>query len=222
MARALAPIKEAYRVILEPGLLKVRRMANDPKDSKSQIRAQVRPEIKRVSSGERLRLSELACERLQQQKPWQIARAILFYAPMVDELDVSLLWPAAVSERKVIALPQFSPEKGEYVARRPLNASQPLARGQFGIPEPPPDSPPLSLNPLDLVLVPGVAFDLSGRRLGRGYGYYDRMLAKVRGIKCGVAFDQQVKAELPAESHDVRVDCILTPTRWFDFASARF
>ena len=222
MARALAPIKEAYRVILESGFLKPRQMATDPKDSKSQIRAQIRPEIKRISSEERLRLSQIACERLQQQAPWQNARAILFYAPTADELDVSPLWSAAISERKVIALPQFNPEKGEYVAGLLLNAGQPLVRGQFGIPEPPSDSPPLSLNPLDLVLVPGVAFDLSGRRLGRGYGYYDRMLAKVRGIKCGVAFDQQVQAELPAESHDVRVDCILTPTRWFDFASARF
>ena len=67
---------------------------------------------------------------------------------------------------------------------------------------------------LDVVLVPGVAFDLGGRRLGRGAGYYDRLLTGVRGTTCGVAFDEQISGELPVEPHDVHVNCILTPTRW--------
>jgi 5-formyltetrahydrofolate cyclo-ligase len=65
-----------------------------------------------------------------------------------------------------------------------------------------------------LVLVPGVAFDLRGRRLGRGKGFYDRLLADAGGLKCGVAFDEQIVTEIPVEPHDVSVDCILTPTRW--------
>ena len=77
-----------------------------------------------------------------------------------------------------------------------------------------PDCEPAPLNRLDLVLVPGVAFDAQGRRLGRGKGFYDRLLAKVRGHKCGVAFDVQIVSGLPEEPHDVRVDSILTPSRW--------
>jgi 5-formyltetrahydrofolate cyclo-ligase len=73
------------------------------------------------------------------------------------------------------------------------------------------------MNRLDLILVPGLAFDLNGRRLGKGKGYYDRLLAGVSGIKCGVAFDEQVVSEVPAGPHDVRVNCILTPTRWLEF-----
>ena len=69
---------------------------------------------------------------------------------------------------------------------------------------------------LDLVLVPGVAFDLHGRRLGRGRGYYDRLLSQVGGRTCGVAFDEQVVSEVPVEAHDVLLNCILTPTRWFE------
>jgi 5-formyltetrahydrofolate cyclo-ligase len=67
---------------------------------------------------------------------------------------------------------------------------------------------------VDLILVPGLAFDLRGRRLGRGKGYYDQLLRGLRGITCGVAFDQQIVAEIPVEPHDVRVNCVLTPTRW--------
>jgi len=54
---------------------------------------------------------------------------------------------------------------------------------------------------------------LSGHRVGRGKGFYDRLLAKVRGIKCGVAFDQQVVKAVAAQAHDIRMDFILTPMR---------
>jgi 5-formyltetrahydrofolate cyclo-ligase len=120
--------------------------------------------------------------------------------------------------KKLISIPQFKSEQGEYIACRFDKPEEELVRGKHGILEPPANSPVVPLNQLDLVLVPGVAFDLHGRRLGRGYGYYDRLLDKVCGIKCGVAFDQQIKAELPEEPHDARLDCILTPTRWLSFS----
>ena len=94
--------------------------------------------------------------------------------------------------------------------------SRDLKTGQFGIREPADACPLIPLNRLDFVLVPGVAFDLQGRRLGRGKGYYDRLLAEVRGKTCGVAFDEQIVEELPLEPHDVLVNCILTPTRWIE------
>ena len=72
------------------------------------------------------------------------------------------------------------------------------------------------LKHLDLALVPGVGFDVTGHRLGRGRGFYDRLLAEFSGIKCGVAFDHQFVAQIPAEKHDVRMNCILTPTRWLE------
>jgi len=59
---------------------------------------------------------------------------------------------------------------------------------------------------LDLVLVPGVAFDLHGNRLGRGKGFYDRLLQNFRGTKCGIAFDEQIVEKIPAEKTDVRMD----------------
>jgi 5-formyltetrahydrofolate cyclo-ligase len=64
-----------------------------------------------------------------------------------------------------------------------------------------------------LILVPGVAFDLRGGRLGRGRSYYDRLLTEIQGIKCGVAFDEQIVETVPAGSLDVRMDFVLTPTR---------
>ncbi|MBM3838127.1 MAG: 5-formyltetrahydrofolate cyclo-ligase [Verrucomicrobia bacterium] len=190
---------------------------SDAKDIKAHVRAQVRAELRHLPPQDRRVMSARACALLKQQPVWQRARAILFYAPLDDELDTSLLWPEATAENKLIALPRFDTAKGGYVVRQVLEVNRPLPRGKFGIPEPPAEAPDLALNQLDLALVPGVAFDLSGRRIGRGYGYYDRLLASVPAIKCGVAFDQQITAELPVEPHDVRLDCILTPTRWRTF-----
>jgi 5-formyltetrahydrofolate cyclo-ligase len=68
------------------------------------------------------------------------------------------------------------------------------------------------------VLTPGIAFDALGRRLGRGRGFYDRLLAQTTGTRCGVAFDQQVVDVVPVETHDVVLNCILTPTRWLNVA----
>ena len=71
----------------------------------------------------------------------------------------------------------------------------------------------ISLNKFDLILVPGIAFDLNGNRLGRGKGFYDRILAEASGIKCGVCHDFQLLEKILAEPHDAKVDFILTPAR---------
>ena len=109
----------------------------------------------------------------------------------------------------------------QYVACAVKEPGKELRTGQFGIREPIESCPELPLNRLDFVLVPGIAFDLQGRRLGRGKGYYDRLLAEVRGTTCGVAFDEQIVEELPVEPHDIHVNCILTPTRWIELRAAR-
>ena len=79
--------------------------------------------------------------------------------------------------------------------------------------EPASGCPEIPLEKFDLILVPGVAFDLSGNRLGRGKGFYDRILAEASGIKCGVCHDFQLLEKIPAEPHDAKVDFILTPAR---------
>ncbi len=67
-----------------------------------------------------------------------------------------------------------------------------------------------------LWLIPGVAFDLRGNRLGRGGGYYDRLLAGAEGTRVGVAFEWQLVQEIPTAGHDVRVHGIVTEKRWLD------
>jgi 5-formyltetrahydrofolate cyclo-ligase len=115
-----------------------------------------------------------------------------------------------------VALPSFLPGTNTYTARRIIDPARDLVIGKFGIREGADVSPEMELNQLDLVLVPGVAFDTHGRRLGRGKGFYDRLLAGVRGTKCGVAFDEQIVDAVPVGPQDIPLNCILTPTRWIE------
>jgi 5-formyltetrahydrofolate cyclo-ligase len=73
------------------------------------------------------------------------------------------------------------------------------------------------MDQLEMVLAPGVAFDRQGRRLGRGKGFYDRLLSNAEGKACGVAFNEQLVETIPVEAHDRRVQWLLTPTQWLEF-----
>ena len=182
-------------------------------EGKSTLRREILSRLKRLSESDRLTGSRSAVALLLRQPVWTAAKSILLYAPVGNELDI---WPAlaaALDAGKTVSLPRFSSTIGQYVACRVKDPTIDLLQGHYGIREPAEHCETVALNRLDFALVPGVAFDLHGRRLGRGKGYYDRLLAGMRGKTCGVAFDEQIVREVPVQPHDSDVNCILTPTR---------
>ena len=186
------------------------------REAKRALRRQVHEQLGRMEPGERAAASAQARSRLAAQTRWQAAQWILFFAPLPEELDVWPLLTEAFAAGKKVALPRFVAERGSYEGRQVLDLEADLQTGHFGIREPHSHCPGLASTRLDLILVPGLAFDLRGRRLGRGKGYYDQLLKGLQGTTCGVAFDQQIVDEVPAEAHDVRLNCLLTPTRWIE------
>ena len=186
------------------------------RQAKVAMRAEIRAKLRSISEVERAAASLQACRLLERQPAWQKARSILFYAPMPDELDMWELLADSLSAGKTVLLPRFDSEQKTYVACHVKDAERDVHVGHFGIREPHSAGAKISLNRLDFILVPGLAFDLNGRRLGRGKGFYDQLLTVVQGPTCGVAFDQQIVARVPVEAHDVRLNWILTPTRWVE------
>ncbi len=186
-------------------------MTVDLNVQKSALRKQIRQTLQSISPAARAVASLELCDRLQPQL--QSARTILFFAPLPDEPDIWPLLEKLLPTKKICALPAFDSATQSYSARQIQNLTADMAAGKFGIWEPSAACPEISLDVLDLILVPGIAFDLRGHRLGRGRGFYDRLLANGHGIKCGVAFDGQMVKELPAGTHDVRMDFVATPTR---------
>ncbi len=193
-------------------------MSSEPALQKRELRLKLRAFLKTLPVTEGGAASLRACALLRQQSVWQSARAVLFYAPLAGEIDLSPLLDEGLRAGKAIALPRFIEETGAYLAFQIRDAADDCAPGKFGISEPTAQCAPFPLKGLDLVLAPGVGFDAAGRRLGRGQGFYDRLLAQISGVKCGVAFDQQLVERIPREEHDVRMNCILTPTRWLEIS----
>ena len=184
--------------------------------AKKSLRQQMRLVLAGLTARQRGDASHAAITLLSQQESWRAAGSVLFYAPLGNELDV---WPAvalALVGGKVVCLPRFDESTQSYVACRVEDLQADLREGRYGIQEPLPRCNALALNRLDFALVPGVAFDLHGRRLGRGRGYFDRLLADMSGKTCGVAYDEQIVRAVPVQPHDSDVNCILTPTRWIE------
>jgi 5-formyltetrahydrofolate cyclo-ligase len=141
------------------------------------------------------------------------AETIALYAAIRGEVCVRRVFDAAIAARKQCLLPRCRPERGLEFAN--VESWDQLESGAFGILEPPAELACLPLTSLDLALVPGVAFDTGGGRLGRGKGYYDRAFAECGADSCnlfGVAFSLQIVARVPVGSGDRRVDAILMET----------
>lgn len=183
-------------------------------EQKAELRRRAREILKSISPGARAASGEKLRDIICAQPVWRNARAVLLYAPLPNEPDALPLFHAAKSQRKLVALPRFSAATGTYLAAEADEAT--LVPGAFGALEPP--SGALIIKALDFILTPGLGFDLQGRRLGRGKGFYDRLLSEAPAgcVKCGVAFDEQILPHIPAESHDVSVDFIATPSQWLD------
>lgn len=181
-------------------------------EQKAALRKKVRSKLKNLLPETRQSDSEKLCAKLKEQSFWKSAVAVLFFAPLPEEID---LWPLVEESVKVkiVTLPCFDSDKQLYTSHHIKNIHVEIMPGQFGIREPLAGSIEIPLAKLDLILVPGVAFDRRGHRLGRGKGFYDRLLEKFRGVKCGIAFDEQLVAAVPVEKLDVKMDFILTPTR---------
>lgn len=188
---------------------------SNPGDAKAAARKRLREQLRRMSADERTDASARICRNLMSQPFWRNAKSILAFVPTRTEPDI---WEAvldALTAGKRVHLLRYVPGTDGYEACAVRDPGTDLRPGPYGIPEPAAGCPAVDLKHLDLILVPGVGFSPSGIRLGRGKGYYDRLLAEAPACKCGVAFDQQVISELPTEQHDVRLDFLVTPSRGF-------
>ncbi len=188
-------------------------MNADKQTEKSKLRSKIRNAIKSLSAEKRKSDSEKLCANLKTQALFQNAGSILFFASLSEEPDLWPLLNETLAGKKMVALPCFDADNQMYQPRRITDIHVEIMSGKFGIREPAETCVAIPLDDLDLVLVPGVAFGLDGHRLGRGKGFYDRLLQNFSGKKIGVALEEQIVDAVPVEENDVRMDLILTPSR---------
>jgi 5-formyltetrahydrofolate cyclo-ligase len=132
-----------------------------------------------------------------------------------DELDTTPILTHILATGRTLVLPRMTTDNGApALALHRVDSLNDLLPGKWGIREPRADAPLVTLSDIDFALVPGVAFDLEGNRLGYGKGYYDRLLAKRPAslTVAAVAFDCQVVDAVPVEPHDAKIDILITPS----------
>jgi 5-formyltetrahydrofolate cyclo-ligase len=168
--------------------------------------------------------SAAARERIAALRCWRDARTVGLFAAIRGEVDLLPIVADALSRGKRVAFPRADRAAGT-LAFHAVDSAGDLRPGAFGVPEPQPDpASRVACADIDLLFVPGVAFDASGRRLGFGGGYYDRLLASMRPeaaaatLALGLTFECQVFPEVPVEPSDQRVNALVTETRslWCD------
>ena len=143
--------------------------------------------------------------------------SLVGYMPMADEPDCRGILEYWLHKGRTVYLPVFEKEKGVYsLAQVGGLDGEWLCVGNYGIAEPLPSLPrresPFLFDGGGIWLVPGLGFARNGERLGRGAGYYDRLLAGSNALKLGLSYEKRVFDWLPAEEHDVRMDYLLTET----------
>lgn len=175
--------------------------------NKTELRNEIRNR-KRQFTDEKLReLSFAVIQRLLKHPRLRGARTVMLYYSLPDEVCTHTIVDSLLMSGKRILLPRVTGE-GTMELRR-YTGPRDLARGAYGIMEPTGDV----FNDyasIDLAIVPGMAFDPSGNRMGRGKGYYDRFLPHLNNAyKIGVCFPFQIVQNIPTDKHDVRMDEVL-------------
>lgn len=183
-------------------------------EAKSRLRAELKSRRKALSPGDSEVWSARICGRLAGLPAVDGAGLVVAYAATPGEVSLREWIENRQRCGKGVLLPRFDSLRGDYMLAPVRDWEADTIAGMFGIREPRPDigalEPGRAAGGEVVWLVPGLGFDRTGGRLGRGRGYYDRLLREVRGLKIGVAFSWQVVPEVPAGPNDIRMDLIAT------------
>ncbi len=154
-------------------------------------------------------------ERIIALPEFDAATAVLLTLAFRSEWNTLALVRVALAARKIVAIPRVDVGTRMLDLHALSDPESGIVAGPMGIPEPLPESARVPRDAIDFVLVPGVAFDLAGRRLGYGGGYYDRLLPLLSSEAARVAgaFELQLVDRVPAAPHDAHVDTIVTESR---------
>lgn len=180
----------------------------EDKLTKEQIRSKILLRLKTQKEEERSRKSRIIKDKLFRMPVFKKAKIVMFYIAFGGEVDTKDMIEEARKLEKIIAVPVC--EKNRIMKPSILPVKAKLRRGLYGIYEPA-IKQFINLKDLDLVIVPGVAFNKKGVRLGRGKGYYDCLLKKVpdKTFTIGLAFKLQIISAIPSTPTDVRINKVI-------------
>lgn len=177
--------------------------------NKTEMRTAIRTKRRALSAEEQRAAAQTVFERICTFEPYKNAGTVMAYMACRGELSLEHVIRNALFSGKTLLLPRCE-APGIMTARR-IRSMDDLAPGAYGLPEPRESCAAIVPARIDLILVPGVAFDCAGHRLGQGGGYYDRFLAESSAVRAGICHGFALLDGVPREAHDIRMDYVITP-----------
>jgi len=182
---------------------------------KEHIRKEIKEKRRKHSKEEQRKKSKEIKERLFGLPEYRDAKTVLFYVSYNGEVFTHDIIKDALKDKKVVV--PISNLEDNTLSLSVLESWDDLELGSYGILEPKKEClREISIDDIDLIIVPGVAFDLNRNRMGHGKGYYDKLLEKTKATTVGLCFEFQLVDKIPTESHDIPVDIIITEERIID------
>ncbi len=179
--------------------------------TKEQLRGEIGAKRKGLDPDWIAAASQRVIENLVSMESFKTAGSVALYKAIGGEVQLHSLFLLCWELGKQTCIPVFDQTRKIYEMAL-ITAASTFKSGHYGIQEPA-SIQPVSLKAIDLMIVPGVAFDLKGNRLGRGGGYYDRLLNGYSGVSAAVAFDFQLVEEIPVDPTDIPVHAVITESR---------
>lgn len=160
--------------------------------------------------------SDIIKDKLLKMDCIKNASTIMLYLDFNNEVITDNLIKELISLDKIVASPITIIKEKKLIPCQIKDFENGIQYGAYNIREPKPNcSPEINIKDIDVVIVPAVAYDINGFRLGYGGGFYDRFLENIRedAVTIGIAFDLQIFNEVPKEPHDAQLDYIITESR---------
>lgn len=185
---------------------------------KKELRQRIRQRLEALTPAELQARSTAACRRLCNEQEYQAADVVMIFLPSAYEVDTTSVALIGWNDGKRILAPHVSWEQRRILPFEIHSLATEVRTDPVGVREPV-EGMPVPVSEIDLVILPGLAFDEHGNRLGRGRGMYDRFLAHrdFRAVACALAFDEQILDEVPVEPNDRRVHMLVTDSRVLRF-----
>lgn len=178
---------------------------------KNQLRCKYKQKRKLMKAADVSQKSRMAQQMFLNSSIYKNAKTIMLYMPLGNETDTSDILKSAFDDGKCVVLPVTDKQSGIIT---PVIATKDTAykKGAFSVTEPQSDTL-VDVSQIDVILVPGIAFDKKGARIGFGKGCFDMLLKNAKAIKVGYCYDFQVVRKIPCEKHDIKMNYIVTENK---------
>ena len=180
---------------------------------KNELRSKFKQLRKNMSVDEAFEKSIMAQKHFLKTEIYKKSRCIMLYKALGNEVNTEMLLARAFADGKKVVLPVTDVENGK-ITPFYTNINATYEKGGFSVREPQ-NTVEAKIEEIDVVVVPGIAFDCKGNRIGFGKGCYDMFLEKCNAVSVGLCYEFQLIPEIPADTGDVKMDYILTENEFF-------